>query len=60
MSEMVQAFDPNNGDYVAIDVATGKFVKRSPRPFENLDEVEALERIQPERQAPVDPLARYR
>ena len=45
MSEMVQAYDPNEGDYVAIDVASGRFVKRSPKRFEHLDEVEALERV---------------
>lgn len=66
MSAVVQAYDPNDRAYVAIEVASGNIIARQAQPFRNkvtgelMEEVEPLERIRPQRQAQSDPLDAYR
>lgn len=66
MSEVVQAYDPNEGDYVAIEVRTNTILGRQSRPWVNtatgqpMEEIEPLERIQPVWVGSSDPLRDFR
>lgn len=66
MSAVVQAFDPNDGNYVVFEVKSGKELMRQPRPFQSkttgvlMDEVEPLELIRTESKGASDPLEAYR
>jgi len=69
MSDRVQRFDPETGNYILIEVATGEVLgempaKRQPgrpmiSPFHDVDEIEPIE-IERPRAVQTDPLEDYR
>ena len=69
MSDRVQRFNPETGEYILIDVATGAVLQvragtREPgkplgSPFPDVEEIEPIERTRVRLQ-PTDPLSDYR